>query len=578
MSLRLIALITAGSALACSLPEPPKVLSEPSVRELRVEAMPPESPEHGLFGGPYTHHALLARIAQLKADDKARGIVLRLGPLEGAFARAIELADALRGFAESGKPVHCYVEVADNASFLVLARACQRISMAPGGLLDLVGVATEAVYAAELLKTVGVRAELIQIGRYKGAADPLTRDGMPPEVRETTEALIGDLHGALLAALAEGRKLDPARAQQIIDQGPFTAEQARAHGLVDDVGFDDEARTHAKRAAQVERVDVEELQPARKELTLFELISALSGGKPDDKPRGDRIALAYLDGTILSGTEQAVQSAHAAPFVKELRRLGDVPEVKAVVLRIDSPGGSALAADAMWHAVRRVVKRKPVIVSIGDLAASGGYYVASAGTKILANDESVVGSIGVVGGKIVGEELSQRIGVHSERIARGKRAGWSSSLTAFSDDERVAITGLLEDTYARFLDRIAEGRAVPKERILPLAEGRIMSGKRAREGGLVDERGGLTEALALARSTAGLADDAPIEVWPPQLSLLEMIAQLTSGPVAQARAESLPARALPALLPRALTEGLPRALVASDDLQLAVLPFALRLR
>lgn len=566
-----VALVLCSFALACSMPEPPKKPTEPSVRELRVEAALPESPEHGMFGPPATHHALLDRIAALASDELARGILLRLAPMEGSFARASELASALNAFRKTGKPVHCWFENADNTSYLLLARACDRISMAPGGILDLVGVATELVYAADLLKTAGLSAELIQIGKYKGAADPLTRTSMPPEVRETTEALIGDLHGALTAAITEGRKIDAAKVQGVIDQGPFSAEQARALGLIDDVGFDDEARTHTKEAAKADRVDVEELAEHDKDLTVMDFIAALNGEGDHASPSGDRIALAYLDGTILSGSEDAVESAHSAPFVKELRRLGDLAEVKAVVLRIDSPGGSALAADAMWHAVRRVVKRKPVIVSIGDLAASGGYYVASAGTKILADDESVVGSIGVVGGKIVGEELSQRLGVHSERIARGKRAGWMSSLHAFSDDERVAITGLLEDTYARFLDRIAEGRNLPKEKILPLAEGRIMSGKRAREGQLVDERGGLVEALAMARSMAKLGADAPIEVWPPQRSFLDQIAQLASGPTGKVQVRSM----LPALLPSALARGLPTALVASDDLQLAVLPFAL---
>lgn len=563
-----------ASLLACSLPETPAAPSEPSVRELRIEALPPESPEHGMFGQPLTQHTLLARIDALANDDNARGILLRMGPLEGAFARGVELAKALKAFSKTGKPVHCYFENADNASYLVLSRACDRISMAPGGILDLVGVGTELVYAAELLKTVGLRAELIQIGKYKGAADPLTRDSMPPEVRETTDALISDLQAALIAAIADGRKLDASGVQAVIDQGPFSAEQARSLGLVDDVGFDDEARTHTKEAAKVDRVDVEELQPTEHELSLSDLVAALTGDKKRPSPSGDRIALAYLDGTIVTGSEDDVQSAHAAPFVKELRRLGDIPEVKAVVLRIDSPGGSALASDAMWHAVRRVVKRKPVIVSIGDLCASGGYYVASAGTKILADDESVVGSIGVVGGKIIGEELSQRLGVHSERIARGKRAGWSSSLTAFTEDERTAVAGLLEDTYARFIDRISIGRNLPKERILPLAEGRIMSGKRAREGGLVDEQGGLIEALAMARSMGKVGGESAVEVWPPQRSFLDQIAQLASGPTAQARVEA----ALPSLLPRALQQGLAAALLTSDDLQLAVLPFAFSVR
>jgi len=198
--------------------------------------------------------------------------------------------------------------------------------------------------------------------------------------------------------------------------------------------------------------------------------------------------------------------------------------------------------------------------------------VACGGTQIVADGESGVGSIGVLGGEIVGEELGARLGVSSERIARGKRAGWSSSLSAFSDDERAVITGLLEDTYARFIDRIAVGRDLPKERIEPMAEGRIMSGKRAREGGLVDERGGLVEALALARSMGKVEDEAKVEVWPPQQSLLDQIAQLASGPSARAQASR---SVLPSLLPRAMVQGLAAALVESDDLQLAVMPFAL---
>jgi protease-4 len=165
--------------------------------------------------------------------------------------------------------------------------------------------------------------------------------------------------------------------------------------------------------------------------------------------------------------------------------------------------------------------------------------------------------------------------VNSERIARGKRAGWASALHAFSDDERAAVTGLLEDTYARFIDRIAEGRNLPKEKILPLAEGRIMSGKRAREGGLVDEQGGLIEALAMARSLGKVGDDAPLEVWPPQRNLLDQIAQLAGGSGASSQAARA---ALPALLPRRLSQGLPAALIASEDFRFAVLPFALTFR
>jgi protease-4 len=552
----------------------PVVHPGPQARELRIESLPKESPEEGLFASAATHHALLERLRELEQDDDVRGILVRMAPLGGAFARARELSTVLATLRAAKKPVHCYFENADNASYFVLASACDRISMAPGGILDLVGVGSEVMYVADLLKTLGLRAELIQIGRFKGAADTFTRNDMPPEVRETTEALVKDLHQAIVGAVVEGRRMDAAAVQASIDAGPLTAEQARARGLIDDVGFDDEARLHLRQAAKVSEVRLEALEPDAESMSLSDLIGALTSDTPESSERGDRIALAHLDGTILTGSEEVPRSAHSMPFVKALRRFGDLPEVKAVVLRIDSPGGSALASDAMWHAVRRVAKRKPVIVSIGDMAASGGYYVASAGTRIFAEDESIVGSIGVVGGKIVGEELTTRLGVRSERIAAGKRAGWSSALHAFSEDERAMLTGLLEDTYTRFLDRVAEGRGVAKERILPLAEGRIMSGRRAREGGLVDERGGLREALAHARAAAKLPSDAQVEVWPKHQTLLEQLTRLTGS---AASAPTSATQIAHAILPRALREGLPAALIAGGDVQLAVLPFVLDL-
>ncbi len=571
-----LALVACGGSEAPS--EQPVPASEPEARELRLSGLFGESPEHALLGSSTTHHALLERIEALREDKNVRGVLVHLGPLDGAFARASELAAALERLRSAGKPVHCYFEQVDNAGYLVLARGCDRISMAPGGMLDLVGVASEVVYAAELLKTVGLRADLVQIGRYKGAADTFTRDSMPPEVRETTEALIADLHAAVVGAVVQGRRLDAARVQALIDQAPFTASQAREGGLVDDVGFDDEARLHLKQAAKVEEIHRETLEPSKESLSLSDLFDAFNAKGPSSNMTGERIALAYLDGTILTGHEDVAKSANAAPFVKALRRLGDLPDVRAVVLRIDSPGGSALAADAMWHAVRRVAKRKPVIVSIGDLAASGGYYVACAGTRILADDDSIVGSIGVVGGKIVGEDLGTRLGVRSERIGRGQRAGWMSVLHAFSDDERTAFTGLLEDTYERFIDRIVEGRNLPRERILPLAEGRIMSGRRAREGGLVDERGGLTEALALARKLGKLSADSPIEVWPGRQSLLDQIAQLAGSPTALSSNGAASWKAASAWLPAPLQRGLLPALITGDDRQLVVLPFAVHVR
>jgi protease-4 len=288
------------------------------------------------------------------------------------------------------------------------------------------------------------------------------------------------------------------------------------------------------------------------------------------------VALAYLTGTIGNGDDDSGTGANAGPFIKAMHRFADDADVRAVVLRIDSPGGSALASDRMWHAVRRVAKRKPVIVSIGDMAASGGYYVACAGTEILAQDTSLVGSIGVVGGKIVIEDLSKRVGLHMVDLSRGKNSGWMSSAHAFTDSERASLQGAMEETYRTFVARVSEGRHLSAEQLAPVVEGRIMSGERARKGGLVDTAGGLTLALEHARSKGGVDKEAAVEIWPKQRSFFERLAGAFSGSDARAGAFDQASGVLRALHLPAST-GLVEALVRGDSV-LTALPYSLDLR
>jgi protease-4 len=298
--------------------------------------------------------------------------------------------------------------------------------------------------------------------------------------------------------------------------------------------------------------------PANEHVGLSELFKALWGGE-GRKTEGKRVALAYLDGTIRDDEHDQGNGSSSGPFIATMRRIADDPEVRALVLRIDSPGGSALASDKMWHAVRRVVKRKPVIVSVGDMAASGGYYVACAGTEIFALDDSLVGSIGVVGGKIVGEKLAARLGVHAVTLNRGRNSGWASPLRPFSVTERSAVLLAMTDTYTTFLARIREGRKIEPDRLKAMAEGRIMTGRRAREGGLVDTAG-------------GLPDNAPIEVWPKQHSLFERASQLLSG-----TSTSASAREMLLALPEFAHSPLVQSLVSRDLGPLTALPYALEL-
>jgi protease-4 len=443
--------------------------------------------------------------------------------------------------------------------------------MAPSGLLALTGVRAETIYARELLQNVGLEAELLQVGKYKGAADMFTRTEMPPEVRETLGGLLDDLQSDLNSAVRDGRSLDAQILQRAIDEGPHTARSALALKLIDAIAFDDEARANAKTAAQAKDVVVALDKSEDDSIGFGEVFDLVTGSGDSGKVKGKRVVLAYLDGTIGDGESESADGVQSGPFVKAMRRIADDQEVQALVLRISSPGGSALASDKMWHAVKRVAKRKPVIVSIGDMAASGGYYVACAGTEILAEPSSIVGSIGVVGGKIVGEALASKIGVRSTALARGQNANWMSPLTRFSDSERIALTRALDETYAIFLSRVRDGRKLEPAKLDAVAQGRIMSGRRAEQGGLVDRAGGLTEALASARSKASLPADSPVEVWPKERSFLSRLTTAVSG-------ASDHTQLVEHLLPSArelLRHPLTTLLLSGDASPLAVLPLAL---
>ncbi|MDH5492935.1 MAG: signal peptide peptidase SppA, partial [Myxococcales bacterium] len=506
------------------------------MRELLLDSPPPESHGQGPLSPPTAAlHDVLLQLESIVDEPSARGLFLRLGSWGGAWGRAADLREGLSAIREAGKPIHCHFEIADNASFAILASSCDRITMTPAGVLDLVGPAAHVFYARSLLDSIGVRAEVLQVGRYKGTGDALTQEDMPEATREALGALLDDLHALLLAAILP-RATSEERARALIDAGPYGASQALAAGLIDDIEFDDEAREHARIAARDEagledrgfRVRRVQAGPRSEPLGLAEILDALSGA-PDEEPElGHRIALIQLEGSITDGDRSSDEAGRSGPFVTKLRELGDDARVRAVVLRIDSPGGSALASDRMWHAVRRVAARKPVIVSVGDMAASGGYYIASAGTEIFAHPESLLGSIGVVGGKLDVSALADRMGVHPVVIQRGEHAAWSSPVVALGEEERGVLRDLLWQTYSRFLRRVGEGRSMDREAVMAGAEGRIMTGRAALALGLIDREGGLQQALARAHELAE-AEDLPIDVWPPRRGILDALASRMGG-------------------------------------------------
>ncbi len=556
------------------------VREEPKERKLEVDSLleldltqPPDERASELFAESHpSHFQALLRIRKLSAEPLARGLFVRLGSFGGRFGDVDDWAETFETFRAAKKPVHCHFDELDNAGY-ALASHCDRVSMTPSGFLNLVGLAAQVVHARQLLELVGVKAEIYQVGKYKGAAEPFTQDQLTPEQKASLDVLLLDLDAAFHAHLLRRGQREPAALQKLIDDGPYTAEAAQAAALVDALAYDDEARANAKKASNARLVHRPFESREDQQLSLFELLRTLAGKKDREYKERPHLAVAFLNGEIADGPGHGVSGVGSDPFVKALRKWGDDTNVRAVLLRIESPGGSALASDRMWHAVQRVAKRKPVIVSLGDMAASGGYYVASAGNAIIAAPGSIVGSIGVVGGKMVVTGLTEKLGVHVTALPRAKNAGWLSPFAPFSDAEKHAFTGMLENTYARFLDRVSIGRKVEVQKLLPAAEGRVMGGARAKELGLVDEVGGLARAFTLALERGKLPVNTPIETWPDQDDPLAALSSLMETHAPQGVLVGDWLRALPSELTEA--GGLWRELARAGERPLAVLPFAL---
>ncbi|MBW1905820.1 MAG: signal peptide peptidase SppA [Deltaproteobacteria bacterium] len=527
-ALTILAILALFVTASCS--EEKEAPDEPVVRELRLLQAFPDGAEHDPFSRPEpTLHDVLTRIWDATEDENVKGLFVRVGPLQGAWGSVGDLIEALREFRAEDRPVHCHFEAADNVGYLLLASTCDRISMSPAGTLDLVGPAAVMIYARTLLEKVGVQAEIIHMGRYKGAGDMFIRDDMPKEAKASMDAILDDLYGALIEATNARTDGNADKAKGLIDGGPYASAAAAEVGLVDSVSFLRDAREEIKKAAGVDTIRRTRMLPKQEQLTLGQFLKLFSGESEKPEASGERIALVFVNGNITDGESGSTGDAVSGPFVRAMERLEDDENVKAVVMRINSPGGSALASDRMWDAARHLAAAKPLIASVGDMAASGGYYIASAATEILAHPNSLVGSIGVVGGKFNFAGLAEDIGVNTYILQRGKRAAWSTPVRPLSATERQAFESLLRDTYDRFIDRVAAGRKMERAAVLAAAEGRVMTGQDGKELGLIDEMAGLSEALTRARAAAGLAPDAPVELWPPTRGMIDAINELLSG-------------------------------------------------
>ena len=494
---------------------------------IAIEGELPESPgQMTLFGDLGVDlRKTIARLDKAAEDEQIDGVLLEIGMPMVARGKTNELRAAIGRVKASGKKVYALLESATGSQYL-LASACDEIVMPEPGVVLVPGVYAEFSYLKEMLNKVGIEADMMHVGDSKGAAESLMRNDMSEPVKQNLTAMIDDVYDQLVTTIAGDRELKIDEVEAIIDRGLLTVTQAHAEHLIDRVAYPDQFRAQLQEEYEADelvyvinygkkKVDTDFSGPMGM-IKLFKTI--IGGGSQSDGDNGPTIAIVYAVGPISSGKNQASplggQTMGSETIVKALQQAGDNEDVKAIVLRIDSPGGSALASDLIWRATQTI--DKPIVASMGDVAASGGYYIAMGADRILAEPGTITGSIGVVGGKLTWGGLYEKIGVSSEVISRGKNSGIFSMTEKFSDTQREAIVAMMEDIYRQFTTKAAAGRDLPLEELEALAGGQVYTGRDAKRNGLVDELGTLQDAIRVAKELADLdpEEKATLEILP----------------------------------------------------------------
>jgi protease-4 len=466
---------------------------------------------------------LATRLRALAKVEALQGLILRIDELEISMPDLVELRDAMQDFRNAHKQLYCHVENASNTTYLVLA-GCDKIGLAPLGSIVISGPAAMPIHVKPLLDKLAVEADFIHVGAYKGAAEPLTRDAPSKEMEETLGAILDQRYQSMVEDIATSRHLDPQAVKGLIDVALFPADAAKQAKLVDEVASWEDFRD----AMKVPWTKIEIEPDDKDQLASMVKLARFFGAMPPERPIGAHVALVYALGDIKDGDGDGVLGARqeiaSHTLVSALRALAADDSVKAVVLRIDSGGGSAQASELIWATVEQLKAKKPVIVSMSDVAASGGYYIASGATKIYAQTNTLTGSIGVVGGHIAPSAALAKLGVNTFPMGRGKHATMMASLAPWSPEQKALMLRHMEQVYNTFVARVAQGRNKTVDQVLPIAQGRVWTGAKALELGLVDAIGGLDAALAEARKLAKVDADMALELYPPSPTLRDVLA------------------------------------------------------
>jgi protease-4 len=516
-------MVTAGSSWRESVLMPPSRYLEIDLSGQIAEAKPP----FRLFGGGgprYTLGELLMKIDYAKQSRDIQAMVLRCGGIAANFAIYDELRRALIDFRNAGKTVIAYVENPGNGVYY-LATASDYIILTPNGYIGLVGLRSETPFIRGTLDKLGVKAYYARVGKYKSAVEPLTEDEFTGPSREARNALLDDVYAKMVRDIASGRGFTQDEVRDKIDRGPYIPSEALKEDLVDTLAYWDEVPKIVNR-----------------------LVPQVTGPVPyrrfaDRKPANLRwdespvIGIVYGVGGITSGSNRRDMFIGdimgSETITAALRKMREDRSVRAVVFRVDSPGGMMTASDKIRREVEITTKKKPVIISMGGVAASGGYHVSCDGTVILADEATVTGSIGVLNLWLLTRGLYEKIGANKDIFLRGEHADIFPTWRDVTDEDIDLAQYYTDKFYNKFVSDVAEGRAMGFNEVHEIAQGRVWSGRRAQELGLVDRIGGLAEAIETARKEAGISPDETVEfkVLPEPPGFFEALTRTFSGEV-----------------------------------------------
>jgi protease IV len=470
----------------------------------------------GVSSGMISIHDLWYHLERAAQDERIKGVLLRVQYLETGFAKVEEIGRLLKKFAASKKPVVAYI-VDGGLKEYYLATFADKVLLFKGGSLSISGIGAEAVFLKNTLSKLGVQADIFHIGDYKTASNTFTEERMTPAHRESTQALIDDLYQAVISGIAANRKLDAVEVKKILDRSPLPPAEYVKNKLIDALGYEDDM--YQSLPAKYPEVEFKNYAKTRSPLPF-------SGNK--------KIAVIFASGEINMGRSggQSLLGGDvlgADTLAGQLRQARNNYAVKAVVLRVDSPGGSAVASDVILREAELLAQKKPLVISMSDMAASGGYWISLSAQKIFAQPETITASIGVISGKFVLKGLYDKLGVSKEIVKTSEFAGMYSDYQLFAPAERQKVMADMQRIYDDFLKKVANNRKMTVAQVDKIARGRVWSGQAALRLHLVDSLGGLNDALAEAKKLAHIppAEKIGVRIFPQKKSFWDMIFELT---------------------------------------------------